>query len=142
MHLVEDLAGRREWLDENRLLIADVRRDEMQIFKRQRQVLGESAVVRNDAQDGATRAMRLQAAAAELADGLVAISRAGHVNLAGNALVEPFPFRRSRNAVNGKHFTNKFVANDASKIVIAAQNFHIGVADAGHANANERPAGT
>jgi hypothetical protein len=42
--------------------------------------------------------------------------------------------------VNASDFADEFVAHRAPEIVIAAQDFHIGIADARHAHANECPA--
>ena len=43
------------------------------------------------------------------------------------------------NAVDDRDFADEFVAGDAVEVVVAAENFHIGVADAGEADSDERP---
>ena len=87
--LFENLASRRKRFDKDCLLIADGIRNGMQIFERQRQILCERSVVRYDAEHGAPRAMRLQPAPAKSANRPIRVSRAGHVDLASDALAQP-----------------------------------------------------
>jgi hypothetical protein len=44
-------------------------------------------------------------------------------------------------AANIHHFADEFVAGRSAKIVVAAEDFDVGVADAGEADAYESPAG-
>src|SRR6266478_8625614 len=75
VNLIQDFARGGERLHKNRLLICDVIWNEMQIFQRQSEIFGEGAVVRDDAENGAARAMRFQAAAAKIAHRLEAMRR-------------------------------------------------------------------
>src|SRR5271167_4327454 len=84
LDLFENLAGGGYGLDEDGFLVAYVGWNEVQVFEWQRQKFGEGAVVYDDAEDRAAGAMRFQAAAAEVADRLVAVSRAGHVDFPGD----------------------------------------------------------
>jgi hypothetical protein len=49
VHLIENLAGCGERLDENRFLIADGIGYDVEVFERQREIFGEGAVVSDDA---------------------------------------------------------------------------------------------
>ena len=115
---------------------------QMKIFERQRQIFGEGPVVIHDAEDGAARAMSFKAAAAEGADRPIVVGGTGNVDFAGDAFAEPFRFFFCGNAIDDGDFTDKFVAGDSAKGVIAAKNFYVGVADAGEENAYECPART
>src|SRR5580704_12317712 len=44
-------------------------------------------------------------------------------------------------AADVHYFADEFVAGRSAKIVVAAENFDVGVADAGEAHADESPAG-
>ncbi len=70
IQLIEDLAGRGERFDEDGFLIADIYRNDVEIFQRQGEIFGKCAVMCHDAKHRAAGAMRLQAAPAEVATGL------------------------------------------------------------------------
>ena len=64
-------------------------------------------------------------------------ARARQINFADDATPDPGAVLRARDADD---FAHKFVAERAVKIVIAAQNFDVGIADSREANAHESPA--
>jgi hypothetical protein len=64
-------------------------------------------------------------------------ARARQIDFADDAPPNPAAILR---ACDADDFAHKFVAERAVKIVIAAQNFDVGVADARETNAHERPA--
>ena len=65
-NLIEDLASGGKRFDEDGLSHrCTFVRNDVEIFQRQREIFRERAVVRNDSQHRAPRAMRLQAAPAE-----------------------------------------------------------------------------
>jgi hypothetical protein len=67
------------------------------------------------------------------------IGPAGDIDFAGNTLPQPLFLFFFRNPADTSHFANEFMSCDAMKIVIAAQDFHIRVADSRQADANECP---
>jgi len=74
------------------------------------------------------------------ADGAKGQSVAGDIDFTNDAFAQPaFLFVRA-NACNVLHFSDKFMSRSAAKIVVAAQDFDVGVADAGETNADKRPA--
>jgi hypothetical protein len=83
--LFQNLAGRGKRFNKHSLLVADGVRDKMQILERKRQKLGERAIVRHDAKNGPSSAVRLQATFAKIASGAVTVSRAGNVNFAADS---------------------------------------------------------
>src|ERR1700674_859954 len=93
----------------------------------------------HDAKQGAARTMRFQTAAAEFADGVIAVGRAGDVDLATDAASKPFfPCCRG-NAVNIRNLADKFVSGRATECVIASENLNIGIANASKTDAHQRP---
>ena len=60
----------------------------------------------------------------------------GNVDFTSDAFAKPFGFFFCGNAIDVGDFANKFVAGDAAKGMIAAQNLNVGVADAGQENAD------
>ena len=94
----------------------------------------------HDAEDGAACAMSCEAAEAESAGRPVVVRGTGNVDFAGNTFAEPFRFFLCGNTIDGGDFADKFVAGNSAKGVIAAKDFHVGIADAGEENAGERPA--
>ena len=66
--LIEDFAGGGQRFDEDGLFVGNGTGSFVQIFNREREVFGESAVVIDDAEDGAARAVRFQSAETEFAD--------------------------------------------------------------------------
>ena len=81
--LLEDLAGGRERLDEDRLLVRDAVRDLVEVAQGQGQELGVGAVAAEDAEHRARRAMPAQPPDAPVAD------PAGEVDLPGDAPADP-----------------------------------------------------
>jgi hypothetical protein len=138
--LFENLTCRGQRLDEHGLFVVHVVRHEVQIFERQRQVLGESAVVRDNAQHGASRAVGFESAAAELA-GTEAVGRACDVDLAADAAAQPLAARGRRHTTNCGDFGDELVSWRAAKLVVSAENLDVGIANAGQPHAKERPAG-
>ncbi len=112
----------------------------MQVFQRQSQVFGESAIVRDDAEHGPPRAMRFQPAAAEVADRFEAIRRTRNIDLTGYPPPQPFSLRRTGNALHILDLPDKLMSGRSAEVVVTAKDFHVGVANPGEANANERPA--
>jgi hypothetical protein len=109
----------------------------MQIHDGQREVFGECAVVAEDSQDAPTFAVRRDsppAIAARLAE---AEPRTRQIDFADNAAANPSAILGACDALD---FAHKFVAERALKIVVAAQNFDVGIADSREADANEGPA--
>src|SRR5262249_35799609 len=113
----------------------------MQIFERQSEVLRKSTVMIHDAEHLAASAVADESPPAKLAKSIKAQSAATDIDLANHPLAQPAFLlgKRSRHLCD---FTDKLVARRAEKVVIAAQNLDIRVANAGQANADERPAGT
>src|SRR5258705_4898011 len=87
--LIENFARGGQWLDENGLFIGNRIGDEVQVLQGQCQIFGKGAVMRDDAQDGPVRTMRLQSAPAKNAHRPIAVSRASHINLAYNTSPQP-----------------------------------------------------
>jgi hypothetical protein len=84
--------------------------------------------------------MRLQAPAAEIANGPVIVSWARNIDFARNAFAEPALPRCRGNAGHLDDFANEFMARYAAKLMIAAENFHVGITNPRQTHANEGPA--
>ena len=140
VHLVQNFARSSQRLDENGLLVCDRIGDAVKIFERQRQVLGEGTVVVDDAEDGAPGTVGFEPTPAEFADRTITVGGARDVDFAGDAVADPAGSLGFREAQDLGHFADEFVARSATKRVVAAQDFHIGVADSGKTDAHSRPA--
>src|SRR5580692_7632787 len=90
VHLLENFAGRGKGFDKDCLLVANGVTDAVQILKRQRQILSEGSLVIDDAEHRAPRTVRLQSAPAKVTRWAVAVSRTGNIDLANDALADPF----------------------------------------------------
>src|SRR5208282_1025983 len=139
IQLIEDLARGGERLNEYGFRVTHVFRYDVEIFQRQGEIFRKRAVVRNDAQHRAPGTMRLQAAPAERAQRLVAIGGAGHIDFACHALAHPALSCFGGDARNLHDFADKFMPRRAAKLVIAAQDFHVGIADSREPHADESP---
>ncbi len=101
----------------------------------------------DDAEDGAAGAVRFQSTQAEFAQWFVAVGGAGDVDFAGDAATDPagsFALDCGRGVAaiaDGNDFADEFVAGDAAEVVVAAEDFDVGVADAGEADFDEGPVG-
>src|SRR3984957_6895841 len=146
--LIENFAGGGQRFDEDGLFVGDGIRGFVQIFDRESEVFGEGAVVIDDTEDGAAKAVRFQSAKAELADGVVAVGGAGDVDFAGDAAADPagsfvLDYRRRVSAIADRDdFAYEFVTGNAAEVVVAAEDLDVGVADAGEADLYEGPVGT
>src|SRR5579863_1714101 len=138
--LFEDFAGGGQRFDEDGLFVGDGIRYFVEIFCWKREVFGEGAVVIDDSEDGATRAVRFQSAEAEFAERFVAIGGAGDVDVAGDAATDPpglllLDCRSDVTAVADlDDLTDEFMAGDAAEVVVAVEDLDVGVADAGEAD--------
>ena len=95
----------------------------------------------DDAENFAPGAMPREATFAVDADGAEAQGAAGDINFAYDAFTQTaFAFWRA-SACDILHLSDKFMPRRAAKIVVAAQNFHVCIADASEMDTNERPAG-
>lgn len=105
----------------------------MKVHNGQGEEFGECAIVAEDSQHAAMRAMRRDSATAIAA--LVADPQphAREINFADDALPDPPSIAP---ACNAHHFADKFMAQCPAKIVISTQNFNVGVADSREANAH------
>ena len=112
----------------------------MKIFERQRETFCKSAVVRDDAENFAPRAVRFQAAAAKTAQRAETECRAADIDFAHDAPADPAR-AFERGAAHVFYFTDKFVAGGSPKVVITAQNLDVGIADACQAHLNQGPPG-
>jgi hypothetical protein len=54
---------------------------------------------------------------------------AGNIDFARHPLLEPAASNGRGNSGYFNHFTNKFVSGSTAKIVVAVQNFYVGIAD-------------
>ena len=116
--LVQDLARRRQRLDEDSALHGQIVGQRVQVAFRQSQKFAERAGMIHDAEDATLRAMPAEPAAAPLA------SAARQVDLAHHAAADP------RGRIRLHHFTHEFMSWSAGKTVVPALQFQIGIADA------------
>src|SRR5580692_11724625 len=86
------------------------------------------------------RAVGFQSAAAEFASTPESESCAGDIDFAGDSAAQPAFLLAAPHAADVHYFANEFVAGRSAKIVVAAENFDVSVADAGEAHADESPA--
>src|ERR1700722_17315403 len=84
-NLSENLTGSGERFDEDGFFIRNCVWDRVEIFERQREEFCEGAVVSDDSEHLATGAVGLEAAAAKFAGAPESESRAGDIDLAGDA---------------------------------------------------------
>src|ERR1700674_489048 len=137
VYLLENFARGGERLGEDRRLIGNAFGYAMQIHNGQREAFGERAIVADDSQHAPPCAVRRDSPAAIAAFLAEAQTRTRQINFADDAPPDPGTIFRARDADD---FAHKFVSERAVKIVIAAQNFDVGVADSSEANAHEGPA--
>jgi hypothetical protein len=137
--LVENLASRGEWFDKNGLLIADRVGNHVQILQWQRQIFREGAVMRDDAQHGSARTVRLEPAPAKSAQRSIPVSRTRHIDLAHDTSAKPAITFPRRNAANLHNFADKFVPGSAAKSVIPAKNLNVGIANPRQPHPHECP---
>ena len=124
-HLVEDLTGGGEGFEEDGAVGGDVVGEYVEIALGKGEEFGEGSGVVDDSQDGAVWAVASEAFAAPFA------VRAGQVDFAGDALAgEGW-------SIGFDHFGDEFVAGSSGEAVVAALQFEIGIADAGHEEAEE-----
>ena len=111
--LLGNLARRRDELGECRLLVAQARRNDVEILDRECQVLGECAVSSADADDAARRAVLSEARLARRA------SAAGNVDLADDAF--------SDDAFCGRryHGADELVPRDAAERHVAPHDLEV-----------------
>src|SRR4029077_19309264 len=83
--------------------------------------------------------MHLESASARNTDRTITISRTSHIDLAYDATTDPASSLPRRNTPNFHHFATKFVPRGAAKIVIAAKNLDIGIANPRQPHAHQRP---
>src|SRR6266567_4409688 len=138
--LLEDFARGRKRLSENSDFIGHAVRHAVKIFEWQGEILCKGAIMRDDAENFAPRAVSFEAAAAKTAQRAETECRAADIDFAHDAAADP---ARAfvRGAAHVLYFTDKFVAGGSAKIVIPAQNFDVGIADACQAHPNQGPRG-
>ena len=117
VHLIQYLAGRGQWFDENRFLGWNLARHSTQISLGQSQEFAERAGLLDDPEHGACGTMTPQSAGAPRA------FSAGQIDFAHHAFADQMP------VVCLHHFTHKLVARRSAKAVISALQFEIGVAN-------------
>src|SRR6201988_5291037 len=83
--------------------------------------------------------MRFEPAAAKDALGSIPVSRTTYVDFTHDTAANPASPLLRGNPTNLHYFAHKFVSRRATKIMIAAKNLDIGVADSGKAYTNKRP---
>ena len=94
-----------------------------------------------DSENFAAGTVRFQSAAAKLAWRAESESCAGDINFAGDAASQPVFLLAASCAADVHYFADEFVAGGSTKIVVAAKDFDVGIADAREADADESPAG-
>jgi len=97
--------------------------------------------VSHDSENFAAGAVCFQSAAAKDAMWPESESRAGDINFAGDAASQPVFLLAASCAADVHYFADEFVAGGSTKIVVAAKDFDVGIADAREADADESPAG-
>jgi hypothetical protein len=97
--------------------------------------------MRNDSKYLAAFAMLAKSTLAKTAQGSEAERAASNVDFPGDALSDPAILYRRRYAGDVLHLADEFMARYTVKSVIPAQNFNVGITDAGEVHAYERPAG-
>jgi hypothetical protein len=108
----------------------------VEIFERQSKIFGERSIVVHDAENLTAGTVPGETTFAVDAGGAKAQGVTGDIDFAGDAFPQPaFPFARP-DACNVLHLSHEFMSRRAAKIVVAAKNFDIGVADASEMDAN------
>lgn len=138
--LLQYFTSCRERFDEHSPLIGNGIRNEVQVLQRQGQKLSECAIVRNDAENGPSRAMRFQTTLAKVANRTIAIRGAADVNFAADPVPQPLLFLFRGDAMQVGYFADELMAGNAVKRLVATKDLEIGVANTGQTNANQRPA--
>ena len=112
----------------------------MQILQRKREVFGKRAIVIHDAQYAAPGAVTNQALPAKFAERTKTQGAAPDIDFAADSFSQPaFPVSRGR--IDFDHLPDKFVPRSAAERVIPAEDFDVGIADAGEPDANQCPIG-
>jgi hypothetical protein len=137
VYLFQNFARGGERLGEDGCFIGNACGHAMQVHNGQDEVFGECAVVAENSENAAARAVRRDSTAAIAAWLAEAQAFARQIDFSDDAAADPGAILRACYADDIAH---KFVAERAVKIVIAAQNFDVGVADSREANADEGPA--
>jgi hypothetical protein len=141
--LFEDFARRGQGFCEHGSIIGDARGHAVQIHDRQRQKFGEGAIMAQDSKHASPLAMRRNSTAAISAHLLLPMmtkpqASAGKIDFANDA--PPYPVLVTC-AGDPHNVAHEFMAERAVKIVIAAQDFDIGIADSRQANPDQCPPG-
>ena len=95
--------------------------------------------MRHDAKHRSPGTMRFQSAPAKIAYWAITVSRAGDIDLANDAAAHPASPLMRGNAANLRDLTDKFMPQRAAKIMIAAQNLNVGIANPSQPHADKRP---
>ena len=141
--LSENFTRRGERFGEHGRVIRDARGHAVQINDWQRQEFGEGAIVAQDSKHTSPLAMRGNspaAVAAHLLPPVMTKSQASARNIDFTDNAPPHPVLIACSG-DPHDITHEFMAERAVKIVIAAQDFNIGIADTRQANADQGPAG-
>jgi hypothetical protein len=93
----------------------------------------------DDPEDFTASTVAWEAAFAVGADRAKAQGAAGNIDFTRDALAGPAILFARAHAGEVVHFADEFVPWRAAKVVVAAENFDVGVADASEADADERP---
>jgi len=109
------------------------------IFQRQRYVLCVGAGMADDAQYRPPRTMRLQSTPAKIADRPPPEGPAGNIDFAATRRPSHLFFSAADAPRNRSNRAHEFMPRNAPEVVIAAQQFHVGVADAHQPHAYKRP---
>jgi threonine synthase len=115
--LIENLAGRGERFDENRMFGGDLARYAMQIAHRQRQEFAKSAGMFYDPEHSALGTMTPQPSLAPLA------GSASQIDLTHHALADPIAIVRC------DHFADELVPRRSAEAVVTVLKLDIGIAD-------------
>ncbi len=126
VHLLENFARRGHRFGEHGRFIGDAARHAMQIHDGQGQKLREGAVMADDPQHAPPRAMRRDSSTAITASFGESKPRAGQIDFSHDAPPDPAAILR---ATDAHYFAHEFVPERAVKIVIPAQDFHVGIAN-------------
>lgn len=124
--LLLDFAGGGDGFAKDGLFVGEGSRDGEEVHFREGQPLGEGAGVLDDAEDGAGGTVAAETLGAR---GAVA---AGEVDFADDAAADP------RRGIGFLDDADELVAGAADETVVAAEEFEIGVADAGEGDADQR----
>src|SRR5260221_1345753 len=126
MHLLEDLKVGCQGFYEDRLFIADILRNKMEVLNGQHQVIGKGSVAVDNAERTALGAMGRHTTLAISAIWAVA----GSVNLTNDTLPDKVSILfLSYIAMDFFYHTHKLMARNTLKIQIATGDFQVGVAD-------------